>query len=105
MVRGTESKEKIFAKLMEVYPNAFFEDEGKILRVPMDESGSRVEIKVTLTAAKTNLKSDSATSAFPQENLEQSDFMPQPAQPSSSSIEISQEEKNNVAKLIKSLNL
>ena len=55
MAKGTESKNIIFAKLQEVFPDTFWEDQGKILRIPLDENGVRVEIKVTLTAAKTNL--------------------------------------------------
>ena len=54
MARGAQSKTAIFNKLMEVYPDAFFEDEGKILRIPLNEDGELVEIKVTLTAAKNN---------------------------------------------------
>lgn len=63
-VKGTDSKNKLFEKLMKVYPDAFWEDTGKILRVPMDENGQRVEIKVTLTAAKSNLGGNEAASAF-----------------------------------------
>lgn len=108
MAKGQESKEKIFAKLMEVYPNAFFEDEGKILRVPMEESGNLVEIKITLTAAKNNLGSDIRPSAFSAEpasnNPVAPNFMPAPAS-TSQATEISPEEKENVRKLIESLNL
>ena len=100
--KGAESKTKLFAKLMEIYPDAFFEEEGKILRVPMDESGTRVEIKVTLTAAKTNLGGDHAASAFPEESPVQSDFMPAPA--SNVSTEVTQEEKDNISKLMQALN-
>ena len=44
--RGTESKGIIFGKLKEIYPNSFWEDEGKILRIPMNEGGTPIEIKV-----------------------------------------------------------
>lgn len=102
--RGTESKNKIFTKLMEAYPNAFWEDEGKILRVPLDENGTRVEIKITLTAAKNNLGGEVAESAFPEESPVKSDFMPAPAAPNKET-EVTPEEKENVRKLIESLNL
>lgn len=97
--KGTESKSKIFNKLMEVFPGSFWEDENKILRVPMDENGARVEIKVTLTAAKANLGGDDAASAFPAES---------PVQPtvvSTAATEITQEEKENVSKMLAALNL
>ena len=34
MAKGTESKNVIFSKLQEVFPDAFWEDQGKILRIP-----------------------------------------------------------------------
>lgn len=62
--RGTESKGVVFSKLQEVFPGSFWEDPDKILRIPLDENGSRVEIKVTLTAAKVNIGEDGPQSAF-----------------------------------------
>ena len=41
MAKGTESKNAVFAKLQEVFPDSFWEDQGKILRVPLNENGSR----------------------------------------------------------------
>lgn len=96
--KGTESKNIIFTKLKEIFPNSFFEDEGKILRVPLDENGARVEIKVTLTAAKTNLGDDSPTSAFNNSSIVDLNS-------EKSVLEPTEEEKENVAKLIASLNL
>lgn len=52
MAKGQVAKEKLFAKIMEVFPNAFWEEQNKILRVPMDDDGTDVEIKVALTCAK-----------------------------------------------------
>ena len=66
--KGAVSKNTIFTKLKEVYSDAFWEDEGKILRIPLDEDGTRVEIKVQLTAAKTNLGGDNVSSAFDNNN-------------------------------------
>ena len=51
MVRGNEAKQRIFAKLLEVFPGSFMQDD-KILRIVEQENGETVEIKVTLTAAK-----------------------------------------------------
>lgn len=50
-MKGAESKEKIFTKLKEVFPQAFFVG-AKEFRIPMIEDGAPVEIKVALTAAK-----------------------------------------------------
>ena len=112
MARGTQSKNEIFAKLMEVYPAAFYEDEGKILRIPMTENGERVEVKVTLTAAKNNLGGDAAVSAFPEVSPVQPTkgsepvpgFMPAPASPQEE-LQPTEAEKQNVAMLLKSLGL
>ena len=102
--RGTESKNVIFAKLQEVFPNTFWEDQGKILRVPLDENGSRVEIKVVLTAAKNNLKEDNATSAF--DNTAPTNFsINADSKKIESFLEPTQEEKENVNKLLAALNL
>jgi hypothetical protein len=102
MARGTESKNTVFAKLQEVFPASFWEDEGKILRIPLDENGSRVEVKVSLTAAKNNLGGESIPSAF---NNAPSSEKIAPIPINKPVLEPTQEEKENVAKLIASLGL
>lgn len=99
MAKGAESKAALFAKLQEIYPNAFWEDENKILRVPMTEDGNVVEIKVTLTAAKANLGSGLPESAF-------SNAAPAATKSATAeTIEVTEEEKANVSKLLASLGL
>ncbi len=61
MAKGSIAKENLFNKLMEVFPNAFWEEKGKILRVPMDDGGADVEIKVALTCAKDIIGGGGAT--------------------------------------------
>ena len=53
MARGAEAKQNVMDKIMEVFPDAFIY--GKELRIPLQENGERVEIKVALTCAKTNV--------------------------------------------------
>ena len=101
--KGTESKNIIFNKLQEVFSNTFWEDEGKILRIPLNENGSRVEIKVTLTAAKTNLGGDSIESAF--DNSPSSIVKTTENTNETSALEPTEEEKENVRRLIESLGL
>lgn len=104
--KGTESKNLIFAELRRVYPDAFWEDEGKILRIPMDENGNIIEIKVALTAAKSNLGTGELKSAFgpavapSSKNVEPSAF-----NQASPSYEVTEEEKQNVADLVAALGL
>ena len=54
MARGAASKEIITSKIMEVFPNSFVFD--KEIRIPIEEDGEIVQIKVKLTAAKTNVE-------------------------------------------------
>ena len=105
MAKGTESKNIIFNKLQEVYPNAFFEDEGKILRIPLTENGERVEIKVTLTAAKTNL-GEGLIGAFASADtsIPQTSSINTPTT-SAVNIEMTQEEKDNVINLLNALGM
>ena len=98
--KGTESKNIIFAKLQEVFPNSFWEENNKILRIPLDENGSRVEVKVTLTAAKTNLGGEDPASAFDSTPIVNSN-----SSTPNTVLEPTEEEKENVSKLIASLGL
>lgn len=96
--RGTDTKNAIWDKLIEVFPNAFWEDTGKILRIPGQENGNRVEVKVTLTAAKNNLFDDNGV-----ENIA---AVPAATTPEGKPIvEPSDEEKANVAAMLASLGL
>lgn len=104
MAKGAESKTKLFSDIKNLYPDAFWEDEGKILRVPMMEGSNIVEIKVTLTAAKTNMGSGEIKGAFGTTTPTPSVFN-MPSKETTNLTEITEEEKQNVANLIAALNL
>ena len=59
--RGAWSKEQVWNKILETFPGSFVNE--KEIRVPMIENGDRIEIKVTLTAAKTNVGGDAVNEA------------------------------------------
>lgn len=59
MARGSLSKEQVTQKILDIFDGAFLYG-SKELRIPMVEDGERVEIKVTLTCAKTNVGGDGA---------------------------------------------
>ena len=59
--RGAWSKEQVTNKILETFPGSFVNE--KEIRIPMIENGDRIEIKVTLTAAKTNVGRDAANEA------------------------------------------
>lgn len=102
MAKGAQAKQEIFNKLLEIFPNSFMQDD-KILRIPMVEGHDNVEIKVTLTAAKDIL---GAGGGAPQ-STEEFDW----SSNSDSGIEaatattLSDEEKDNIKKMIEALNL
>lgn len=101
--KGTEAKNTIFNKLIDVFPGAFWEETNKILRIPVDENGVRVEIKVTLTAAKTNIGTGEAASAFTADKSDiDNDCHVLPNE--KTVIEPTEEEKNNVESLLAALN-
>lgn len=51
MARGAQSKQEIFNKMLATFEGSFMQDD-KILRIPWNENGEILEIKVSLTAAK-----------------------------------------------------
>ena len=59
--RGAWSKEQVWNKILETFPGSFVNE--KEIRIPMIENGDRIEIKVTLTAAKTNVGGDATNEA------------------------------------------
>ncbi len=106
MVKGAVSKEKIKNKILEVFPGSFLYDGGKEIRIPMMEDGIPVQIKVGLTAAKTNVEPEGlgprsmavvdSIGAFPNIEAEPpKNFMNEP----------SDAEKATVAELLKTLGL
>lgn len=48
--RGSVAKEKLTKQILEMFSGSFMDD--KVIRVPMDDGGEIVEIKLALTCAK-----------------------------------------------------
>ena len=95
--RGAESKEIIIQKILETFDNSFKFD--KEIRIPMEENGEIVEIKVTLTCAKTNVRNDVSTL----EDNQSTEVTKQTAE--KNLVEPTEEEKQRVADLISKLGL
>ena len=53
-IKGAASKQEVTNKILEIFEGAFLYD--KEIRVPCYEDGQEVQIKVVLTAAKTNVE-------------------------------------------------
>ena len=60
-VRGSWSKGIVKEKILETFKDSF--ENGSEIRIPLYENGDRIEIKVTLTAAKTNVGGNAANEA------------------------------------------
>lgn len=93
MARGAKAKEEIITKILEVFQGSFKND--KEIRIPVKEDGETVQIKVTLTAAKTNVSPDGEDKTSDEaviKNLSQAEI-----------LEPTKEEKRTVEELIKKL--
>lgn len=95
MARGAEAKQIITDKILQTFEGSFIY--GKEIRVPLQENGERVEIKVTLTCAKENVGGDSAFTV-PQGETSQLAQASVPAAPT-------EQEKANIADLMSRLGL
>ena len=96
--RGSIAKQEITQKILETFEGSFLYNGGKEIRIPIQENGELIQIKIALTAAKENVESGS-DSAVPAKSdiveVKAGDF----------NFEITKEEKEEVDNLIKTLNL
>ena len=95
MAKGAIAKQEVLSKIKEIFPEAF-EYGNKELRIPMEEDGQRVEIKIALTCAKTNVGGDAASEVS---GLQFEDTLNAP------SAAPTEEEKQNIANLMDRLGL
>lgn len=94
--RGSESKEKVTQMILDTFPSAFKYE--KEIRIPMIENGEEVQIKVTLTAAKTNVENGEMSLPMTNSVTTKSNEVKVPVEPT-------EEEKQNVANLLNLLGL
>lgn len=104
MAKGAYAKECIFEKILNTFEGSFMYNNGKECRVPFNENGVPVQIKVALTCAKDNVNPTGEvlekSAAVPQETGEFMNF-PEPHK----KAQITEEEKKNVEDLMKALGL
>ena len=104
MAKGALSKQQIGDKILETFEGAFYYNSGKEIRIPWNEGGTDVQIKISMVCAKDNVSPTGETveksAAVAQET---GDFMnfPEPKK----AVEVTEEEKKNVEDLLKSLGL
>jgi hypothetical protein len=95
MAKGAEAKQIITQKILETFEGSFPYD--KEIRIPIQENGETVQIKVTLTCAKVNVE-NGADSAVPGGMAVNSNASTQPDH-------LTEQEKKETADLLASLNL
>lgn len=108
MARGAVSKEIISKKILEIFEGSFKYNDGKEIRIPLQEDGEEIQIKVALTCAKDNVfpGQDNAipgaaaqtitTINTPVMNTEKKETV---------TVEPTAEEKQNVSDLLRALGL
>lgn len=98
--RGSQIKAEITQKILDTFEGSFIND--KEIRIPGMEDGSEIQIKVTLTAAKTNVENAGSGSMTPTATASQTpDSQPSRAVPR----EPTNEEKARVSELLEKLGL
>ena len=104
-LKGSQAKEEITKKILEVFPSAFQYD--KEIRIPWIENGEQVQIKLTLTAAKVmvNAGGDAAIPGGTAEEVAAAPVQTTLDAPKVANIETSAAEKENLSKLLRSLGL
>lgn len=112
MAKGSVAKQEVFAKVLEMFPGSFMYNGGKEVRINMVEDGQEVQIKMTLTAAKTPVESGEDT-AIPGEKVAPMTSTPafvpnsekHPVEGMTKVKEPTEAEKKNVSILLESLGL
>lgn len=102
MARGAIAKQEVQKKILEIFPGAFLYNDNKEIRIPCQEAGETVQIKVALTCAKENVEMG-ADAAMP------GDFpapkMTAPTPERTEPVKPTDAEKQAVADLLKQLGL
>lgn len=103
MARGSQFKKEILNKMLEIFPNSFLYNDEKELRICGQEDGEEIQLKCVLTCAKVNVEPNGDI-AIPGEvsadiNFEDSKPIEQKV------VEPTQEEKDNVKKLMETFGL
>lgn len=98
MAKGTQSKQEATQKILELFPGSFVYE--KEIRIPYVEDGENIQLKCTLTCAKTNVEENDDAAVPGEVNMEST------STPVESGISApTQEEKDTVKSLLESFGL
>lgn len=104
MARGAEAKKIVTTKLLETFNGAFLYNDGKEVRIPIEENGEEIQIKVALTAAKENVY-PGGDNLLPGETIKKVEPIAQTQEKVEPIKKPSEEELKNVNDLLKALGL
>lgn len=96
MARGAEAKELVAARLKEAFGADYIGEFDKKHYIWAVENGERLQIAISMTCPKNPVGETSAFAAAQSNG---------PVEPATASVEISDEERKNVAELLKKLGL
>lgn len=100
-LKGSILKKEITDKILATFEGSFLYNDGKEIRIPGVEDGQELQVKVALTCAKTPVTPD-GENALPGEDIVASTSV---ASVSTVMAETTQEEKDNIRKMMEVLGL
>lgn len=100
-LKGTILKKEITDKILATFEGSFLYNDGKEIRIPGIEDGQELQVKVALTCAKTNVSPD-GENALPGEDIP---VVATVSNVSQTPVEATQEEKDNIKKMMEVLGL
>jgi len=100
-LKGAETKAKVTEIILNMFPGSFIYE--KDIRIPYKENGEDIQLKCSLTCAKVNVEpnGDIAIPGAIESNNEMINFSEEPKP----IAQVSQEEKDNVRKLMETFGL
>ena len=104
MAKGSIAKNEVYNKVMKMFPGSFMYNDGKELRINMEEDGEAVQIKLVLTAAKTPVSSGD-DNAVPGAAVASNDTPVASEVATEAPAQVSDEEKQSVQDLMSKLGL
>lgn len=102
-LKGSLSKENVTKKILATFEGSFQYE--KEIRIPMIENGEEIQLKLVLTCAKTNVAPGGDVATPGEINFGENSSKTISESEQINHIEPTQEEKDNISRLAKMLNL
>lgn len=112
MAKGTQTKIEVGNIILEAFDSAFWNGEGKEIRVNITENGEPIQVKIALTVAKTPVEPGAAdaipgatTKKTTATAIPKGDAPSFPEPKATETVELTDKEKDAVASLMAELGL